>query len=136
MLAIKTTLAYPNLYLVHKRGKPLVWPVTDDRHAIVAFTEPNMALSIASYTESHYLTHKEWPDGVNFSFKKQVIPTLLGVKTEEFGTLAETCSLWNLKLLVINDITNKTFTGDLREFDTDHEALVTHLNTLLWDPGS
>ena len=136
MLAIKTTLAYPNLYLVHKKGKPLVWPVEEERHAVVSFSKPETALTIASYTESHYLTHKEWPDSLSFSFKKQVIPTILGVHRVDFSTLSERCSLWNLKLIIIDDISKNKFSGDIRDFETDRDALVTHLNTLLWDPGS
>lgn len=133
---VKTTLSYPNLYLVHKSGKPLVWPFGQDKHAIVSFSSPAVALTVASYTESHYVTHKEWPDGVSFSFKKQVIPTILGVTEEEFGTVAELCSMWNMKLIIIDelhDLNNdtKSFTGDVRDFETDNDALVTHLNSLL-----
>lgn len=133
---VKTTLSYPKLYLVHKSGKPLVWPAGPDRHAIVSFSSPAVALTVASYTESHYITHKEWPDGVSFSFKKQVIPTILGVTEEEFGTIAELCSMWNMKLIIVDELLSvnkhtKSFNGDVRDFDTDNDALVTHLNSLL-----
>ena len=122
----------PPVYIVHKKGKPLVWPVKEDSHAIVSFSKPSVALAIASLTESHYVTHKEWPTGVSFSFKNQVIPTILGVQEADMSEMARLCSAWNLRLLIIDSVEESTFIGELREFDPDAALRISHLNSL-WD---
>lgn len=139
-MATLTTFA-PNIQLfnVHKNGKPLVWPL-NDTHAIVSFKNPQHALYVATVTESHYKTHKEWPSGSEFSYKKEVIPTILGIQETSHSEMGYLCALWNLKLLVIEDIDKikqdkYSFDGNVESFDLDKFSRVQHLNSLLWDPG-
>ncbi len=135
------TLVAPQrvLFKVHKNGSPLVWPV-NDKHGIFAFENPGHALYVAMVTESHYRTHKEWPQVIEFSYQKEVVPTILGVDETPYDDLKSLCALWNLNLIVVSDIEkmkkNKfTFTGNIASFELDHDTRVSHLNLLLRDPG-
>lgn len=135
------TLVAPSriLFKVHRNGSPLVWPV-NDKHGVFAFKNPEHALYVAMITESHYKTHREWPQTIEFSYQKEVIPTILGVEETLYDDLKTMCALWNLNLVVVSDIEklkkNKfTFTGNIESFDVDGDTRVSHLNYLLGDPG-
>lgn len=135
-----TLVAPPRiLFKVHKNGSPLVWPVSE-RYGIVSFENPNHALYVAMVTESHYKTHKEWPQSVEFSYRKEIVPTILGVRQTTHDELSSLCARWNLHLIVVNDIqsiaNNKfAFDGNIETFILDGSARINHLNSLLWDPG-
>ena len=135
------TLVAPQriLFKVHKNGSPLVWPLNNG-HGIVVFENVNHALYVATVTESHYRTHKEWPHKVEFSFRKEVNPIILGVDQTTHDDMKELCALWNLSLLTINDIHSNgknifSFDGNVESFEIDEKTQVKHLNSLLWDPG-
>jgi hypothetical protein len=128
----------PVLFKVHKNGSPLVWPV-NNKHGVFAFRVPEHALYVAMVTESHYKAHKEWPHVIEFSYQKEVIPTILGVEATPYDELKSLCAVWNLNLIVVNDIDKKrnkfTFTGNIESFDLEHDARVSHLDLLFRDPG-
>jgi hypothetical protein len=135
------TLVAPQrvLFKVHKNGSPLVWPV-NDKYGVFAFENSTHALHIATITESHYRTHKEWPHMIEFSYQKEVIPTILGVEQIPYDELKSLCALWNLNLVVVSDIEkmkkNKfAFTGNIASFDIAPEMRIAHLNLLFRDPG-
>lgn len=136
-MAVLVPIAPPkSLYIVHKNGNPLVWPVKDTSHAIVSFSTFKTAATVAVLTESHYLTHKEWPrGGTTFSFKDEVIPTILEIQEVDFTEMSTVCSLWDLHLLIIDAIKKNKYDGELRSFDIDPESRVAHLNSL-WYPST
>lgn len=127
------------LFKVHKNGSPLVWKVKG-KHSVVSFDKPDHALYVATVTESHYKTHKEWPTSAEFSYTKEVLPIILGIDEVSYDELKQMCALWNLGLLVINDITcvNSqlfSFDGEVETFSTDNLTRIRHLNSLVWDKG-
>lgn len=120
------TLVNPrkDFYVVHKSNSPMVWPI-NDRSTIVSFSNMNEALFIASLSESHYASNKEWPTGIKFSFHKQIIPTILGVKTEDCQETRHKCAFWGIDLLIIDEIKEKSplnfsFSGKIEKFEVDY----------------
>lgn len=135
------TLVAPQrvLFKVHKNGSPLILPV-NDKHGIFVFEKSRDALHVAMITESHYKTHKEWPHVIEFSYNKEVIPTILGIEETPYDEMESLCALWNLNLIIVNDIEkmkgNKfSFIGNIKSFEIDINTRVSHLNSLIRDPG-
>lgn len=127
------------LFKVHKNGSPIVWTLKDS-HAAVCFEKVDHALRIATFAESHYKTHKEWPNGMEFSFRNEVNPIILGVEEVGHEQMKKLCAPWGLKLIIIRDIihiknTTYAFNGDVEDFEIDPLLRIHHLNSLLWNPS-
>lgn len=128
MALLVKTLVRPNneLYVVHKSNSPMIWPI-NEKSTLVSFSNVNQALFIASLSESHYASNKEWPTGVKFSFHTQIIPTILGVKIEDYQQTKKKCAVWGIDLLIIEDITEKSplnfsFSGEIEKFEIDYNV--------------
>ena len=114
------------VFLIHKSNKPLTWNI-NERSAVVSFSNIDHALFIASLSESHYASNKEWPSNIKFSFHKQVIPTILGVKNEEYNKMLSMCTVWGVDLLYITDIQEKSplqfgFSGEVHKTEFQYEV--------------
>lgn len=132
------TLVSP-LYRVHKNGSPLIWSVKD-KSTVVAFSDSRVALKVACVAESHYVTHKEWSNGLEFSFKKEVIPVILGVDEISFDAMKTMCALWDLNLVIIDEFEQKKsntirVSGEVMTFDVPETLRVNHLNSLWYKSG-
>jgi hypothetical protein len=139
MAVMVKTLVNPRkeLYVVHKSNSPMIWPI-NDKSTIVSFSNINEALFIASLSESHYVSNKEWPTGIKFSFHKQIIPTILGVKSEDYEETRHKCALWAIDLLIIDEINEKSplnfsFSGKVQKFDIDYNIQKHFLDNLYVD---
>lgn len=110
-----------NLYMIRKDKIPMAWNI-QEKSTMVTFKKVEHALLIASMTESHYKSNKEWPIDAKFSFHKQVIPTILDIKQHDYKRISRMCSLWGINLLILNEIEEVSplkynFIGELEKFD-------------------
>jgi hypothetical protein len=141
MALLIKTLPPLNVYTIHKAGSPLIWLIRE-HHTVVTCLDARLALNIASITESHYRTHKEWPSALDnggslsFSYTKEVSPTILGVQEVPYRDYVNMCSMWNLHLLVMADIKKIeggrfSFIGDICNFTVPIDLHRNHLESLI-----
>lgn len=132
---IKTAFKPPNELFVIRRGRdPVTWFIKE-KPTMVTFKSSNHALMVASLIESHYRSNKEWPITPEFSYAKEVIPTLLDISQVDYKESKEICGLWNVNLLVIEDIehgkSNKLkFIGEVESFSVEQDRYLDFLEYL------
>ncbi len=130
----------PVVYTVKKTNVPITLRIRD-KTRLVSFKDISHATKIASSFESHYVFTKLWPDMTSESFELSkgpfLAPAILDIFQEDFDELKEYCALWNIGLLVVENLkiheTSILFNGHLFSFDVDvHEKeYIDHLENII-----
>lgn len=136
-MALLTTFKIPpnEVFLIRRGKDPIAW-IIKEKPTMVAFKSSQHALLVASLIESHYRSNKEWPTTPEFSFNREVIPTLLEISSVEYKESQEICGLWNVNLLVIEDIIKPKhnnrlkFVGGVESFTIPQDRYVDFLEYL------
>lgn len=127
------------IYTVKKANVPVTLRI-HDKTTMITFRDISHATTIASSFESHYVFTKLWPDMTAESFKLTkgpfMAPLILDIFEEDFDELREYCALWNVKLLVIENLSmhnNESilFNGQLFSFDVNQKEYMDHLENII-----
>lgn len=128
-----------NVYTVKKSNIPVTLRIRD-KTTLVSFKDFNHAITIASSFESHYIFTKLWPDMTSNSFNLTrgpfMSPVMLDISEENFDDLREYCALWNVSLLVIENLNmynndSMLFNGQLFSFDVQEKNYIDHLENII-----
>ena len=125
------------VYTVKKSNIPVTLRIRDQTR-LITFKKVEHATTIASSFEAHYVFTKLWPDMTsdNFQLSKGpfVAPAMLDIFQENFEDLKEYCALWNIGLLLIEDLniyeSSLLFNGHLFSFDVNKNDYITHLDNI------
>ena len=126
------------VYTVKKANIPITLRIRDQTR-LVSFKNISHATTIASSFESHYIFTKLWPDmtseGFHLSKGPFIAPAILDIFQEDFDELREYCALWNIGLLLIENLkihdSSILFNGHLFSFDVDKKDYIDHLENII-----
>lgn len=127
-----------SVYTVKKANIPITLRIRDQTR-LVSFKNVSHATTIASSFESHYIFTKLWPDMTaeifNLSKGPFVSPSILDIFQEDFDELREYCALWNIGLLVVENLriheSSILFNGQLFSFDVNQKEYIDHLENII-----
>lgn len=127
-----------SVYTVKKANIPITLRIKD-KTRIVSFRNVSDATTIASSFESHYIFTKLWPDMTsdNFHLSKGpfIVPGILDIFQEDFNELKEYCALWNVGLLVVENLnihdSSILFGGYLLSFNLDEKNYIDHFESVI-----
>lgn len=122
------------LYTIKKANVPFTWRI-NDRTTMISFKELEQTITIASSLESHFYHTKSWPDMTAEKFELKygplTVPNILDIYEEEWNDVKEYCAMWNMGLLVVNNLkihdTTILFSGDLVSFQAPTSLYLDHL---------
>lgn len=127
-----------SVYTVKKANVPITLRIRDQTR-LVSFKNVSHATTLASSFEAHYVFTKLWPDMTAESFQLSkgpfVAPAILDIFQEDFDELREYCALWNIGLLLIENLnfheSSIMFNGHLFSFDVDKKDYTEHLENII-----
>lgn len=127
-----------SVYTVKKANIPITLRIRD-KTRLVSFKDVSHATTIASSFEAHYVFTKLWPDMTNESFNLSkgpfIAPSILDIFQEDFDDLRDYCALWNIGLLVIENLkiydSSILFNGQLFSFDVREKDYIDHLENII-----
>lgn len=134
---LDTDQSNKTLYTVKKTLVPFTWRIRD-RTTLISFKKLQHAITIASSLEAHYYMMKMWPDMTSDKFEltygPMTVPNILDIYEESLNDVREYCALWNLGLLIVDEIGMKEntilFSGDLGSFEISNDIYVDHLENI------
>lgn len=129
-----TDLGNKKVFTVKKASVPFTWRI-NDRTTMISFKELEQAITIASSLESHFYHTKSWPDMTSEKFELKygplTVPNMLDIYEEQWDDVKEYCAMWNLGLLVVENLkvhdTTILFSGDLVSFVAPTSLYLDHL---------
>lgn len=128
-----------SIYTVKKSNVPVTLRIRD-RTTLMTFKEVSDATTIASSFESHYIFTKSWPDMTAEAFQLTkgpfMGPNILDIFQEDFDDIREYCALWNISLLIVDNLKihngeSILFSGDLLTFEVSQDDYLNHLENIM-----
>lgn len=130
----------PVIYTIKKTNVPITLRIRD-KTRLISFKNISHATKIASSFESHYVFTKLWPDMTLETFELSkgpfVAPSILDIFQEDFDEIREYCALWNIGLLVVENLNihenSILFNGHLFSFDVNvsEKEYIDHLENII-----
>lgn len=126
------------VYTVKKANIPITLRIRDQTR-LISFKNVSHATTIASSFEAHYVFTKLWPDMTSESFHLSkgpfTTPAILDIFQEDFDEVREYCALWNIGLLVVENLkfhdSSILFNGHLFSFEVDGKDYIDHLENII-----